>query len=232
MAFAALNSDSQLKIMHSRRNFDPSFLRLILVLFTGSVALLCSLAIAEPDKAAAGPGTAKPNSDAAAPIPPPGFRIGPGDVLQISVLKEPDASVPAVVVRSDGIISLPLLKEVPVVGLSPRELEQLLTRKFSEVIRDPDVTVLIKEIHSEKVYVIGAVRKEGPILLQTPLTVLQAVAEAGGLTDYAKRNRIYILRLDNSRQVRIPFDYQSVIKGERTDQNIALRPGDTVVVPQ
>lgn len=162
---------------------------------------------------------------------PVGYRIGPGDTLQIDVWKEPEASTP-VTVRSDGVITLPMVKEISVRGMTPRELEAVLTEKLARFFHEPDVTVMVKEIHSEKVYLVGAVRKEGPIPLQAPLTVLQAVAEAGGLTDYAKRGKIYILRQENSKQVRIPFDYQAVIKGQHMESNISLRPGDTVVVPQ
>ncbi len=160
------------------------------------------------------------------------YRIGPGDVLQVNVLKEPDASVAAAVVRSDGIISIPMLKDVSVAGLTPKELEKLLTEKLGRFIREPDVTVVVKEIHSELIYLIGAVRKEGAIPLRGPLTVLQAVAEAGGLTDYARRSKIYILRVENAKQIRIPFDYSAVVKGGQMHENILLRPGDTIVVPQ
>lgn len=162
---------------------------------------------------------------------PEGYRIGAGDVLQIVVWKEPDASVPEVVVRADGKISVPLIKEVEVVGLTPRELENVLTERLGKLINGPDVTVVAREIHSLKVYLSGAVRREGPIPLLTPMTVLQAINEAGGLTDYAKRRKIYILRQENGRQVKLPFDYQAVIKGEQPSQNIFVRPNDIVVVP-
>ena len=162
----------------------------------------------------------------------PPYLIGPGDVLQISVWKEPEASIPSVVVRSDGKISIPLLKEVTAAGLTPAELQQNLTERISKLIHGADVTVLVREIHSEKVYLIGAIRREGPITLHSSLTVLQAIAQAGGLTDYAKRGKIYVLRRQDDKQVRLPFDYSAVIKGERIEQNITLFPGDTVVVPQ
>lgn len=160
-----------------------------------------------------------------------GYRIGAGDVLQIVVWKEPDASVPQVVVRADGKISVPLIKEVDVVGLTPAQLEKLLAEKLSKMINGPDVTVVPKEIHSLKVYLSGAVKKEGPVPLLTPMTVLQAINEAGGLTDYAKRKKIYILRQENGKQMRLPFDYTAVIKGEQPAQNLMLLPNDMIVVP-
>jgi polysaccharide biosynthesis/export protein len=162
----------------------------------------------------------------------PRYVIGPGDVLAINVWKEPEASLPSVVVRPDGFISVPMVKEVEAAGLTPVELEKELSTKFAHFFREADISVIVKEVHSEKVYLIGAVKKEGPITVKAPLTVLQAVAEAGGLTDYAKRGKIYILRRENGKEVRLPFDYSAVIQGKRSEQNIVLLPGDTVVVPQ
>jgi polysaccharide export outer membrane protein len=162
---------------------------------------------------------------------PEGYRIGAGDVLQIAVWKEADASVPEVVVRADGKISVPLVKEVDVLGLTPKDLEKLLTEKLSRLINDPDVTVVAKQINSLKVYLAGAVRKEGPVPLLGPKTVLQAINEAGGLTEYAKKKKIYVLRPEGGKQVRLPFNYEDVIKGERPEQNILLKPNDMIVVP-
>jgi polysaccharide export outer membrane protein len=164
---------------------------------------------------------------------PARYVVGPGDVLQITVYKEPDLSVPAVTVRSDGRISVPLLKEVEAGGLTPSELADQLTQKLSKLVRDADVTVVVKEIHSEQVYVIGAVKKEGPVALNNRLTVLQAISAAGGFTDYAKRRKVYVLRsAGGNRQTRIGFDYDAVLKGTRIEQNVVLQPGDTVVIPQ
>lgn len=164
-------------------------------------------------------------------VEPSGYRIGTGDVLQILVWKEPDASVPNVVVRTDGKITVPLVKEIEVAGLTPQELEKILIEKLSKFIRGVDVTVVPKEIVSQKVFILGAVRKEGPVPIQSAMTVLQALNAAGGLTDYAKKKKIYILRTENGKQQRLPFDYQAVIRGERPEQNILVRPEDTIVVP-
>jgi polysaccharide export outer membrane protein len=162
---------------------------------------------------------------------PEGYRIGAGDVIGIGVWKEPDASVAEAVVRADGKITMPLIKEVEVVGLTPTELEKKLTEKLSELINGADVTVVVRQITSRKAYLIGAVKKEGPILLHGPLTVMQAISEAGGLTDYAKPSKIYVLRTQNGKQVRLPFDYKAAIRGERPEQNIQILPGDSIVVP-
>ena len=162
---------------------------------------------------------------------PEGYRIGAGDILAVVVWKEPDVSVPETVVRADGKITLPLVKELDVVGYTPMELEKSITDKLSHFINGADVSVVVKEITSRKVYIIGAVKKEGPLPLLAPMTVLQAITEAGGLTDYAKRKKIYVLRSENGKQVRLPFDYNAVIKGEHQEQNVAVLPGDSIVIP-
>ena len=118
-----------------------------------------------------------------------------------------------------------------VAGLTPSELEELIAKRLAKFLRDPDVTVIPREIVSRKVYLFGAVRREGPIPLISSMTVLQALNSGGGLTEYAKKKKIYVLRNENGKQVRLPFDYTSVIRGQRTEQNIELRADDTIVVP-
>jgi len=164
--------------------------------------------------------------------PAEGYRIGAGDVLQIMVWKDPDTSVPTAVVRPDGKIAMPLLKEVPVAGLTPKEAERVITERLGQFIRGADVTVVVTQINSTKAYVVGAVKKEGPISLLYRMSILQALSEAGGLTDYAKRKKIYLLRTENGKEFRFPFNYDSVIKGQQMEQNIPVIPGDTIVVPQ
>jgi polysaccharide biosynthesis/export protein len=163
---------------------------------------------------------------------PEGYQIGAGDVLQISVWKEPDVSVPSVVVRPDGKIAMPLIKEVDVVGMTPTEVEKVVTERLDKFITGVDVTVIVTKIESKKIYLSGAVKKEGPIPYTYRMSVMQALNEAGGLSDYAKRKKIYILRNEGGKEYRLPFDYQEVIKGEKLEQNIELLPGDVVVVPQ
>ena len=163
---------------------------------------------------------------------PRDYRIGPGDVLQISVWREPEVSVSGVAVRSDGKISLPLVKEISVANLRPAELEQLLSQRFSQFINNPVVTVITSEIHSQKVFLIGGVDRPGSLELRIPMTVLQVLAEAGGLTEYAKRRKIYVLRKQDGLQTRVPFDYDTVIKGHQPELNFIVQPGDTIVVPE
>jgi polysaccharide export outer membrane protein len=200
-----------------------------------------SLAPASP---AAVPGD-RPASAAASPSPsvsdtppsqktrgvPDDYQIGAGDTLQISVWKEPEASVQNTVVRPDGKIGMPLLKEVEVVGLTPTEAEKLIASGLSKYIPGADVTVVVSGIHSKKIYIVGAVKKEGPISYTYRMTVMQALSEAGGLNDYAKRKKIYVLRTENGKEYKLPFDYDAVLKGERMELNIPLLPNDTLVVP-
>jgi polysaccharide biosynthesis/export protein len=160
------------------------------------------------------------------------YVIGSGDTLQITVWKEPELSVPTVVVRPDGKITVPLIKEVKVAGLTPRQAEALIVAGIEKFYTDPNVTVVVALPTSKKIYLIGAVQKQGILPYTYGMTVLQALSEAGGLTDYAKKTKIYVLRTENGREYRLDFNYKEAIRGERADQNYVLLPGDTVVVPQ
>ncbi|MBZ5621855.1 MAG: polysaccharide export protein [Acidobacteriia bacterium] len=159
------------------------------------------------------------------------YLIGSGDTLQIAVWKELELSVPSAVVRPDGRITVPLIKEVEVAGLTPRQAETVITEGLGKFITDPNVTVVVAAITSKKIYVIGAVRKEGTLPYTYGMTVMQALSEAGGLTDYAKRKKIYILRTESGQEYRLDFNYDEVVKGERMEQNILLLPSDTLVIP-
>ena len=158
------------------------------------------------------------------------YQIGAGDQLRIEVWKEPDASS-SVVVRPDGKISMPLLKEVQVVGLTPTQAEKVITQGLSKTITDPDVTVIVSGLNSKKIYAIGGVKKEGPIPYTYRMSIMQAISEAGGLTDYAKRKKIYVLRTENGVETKLQFNYDAALKGEHMEQNVAMLPGDTLVVP-
>jgi polysaccharide biosynthesis/export protein len=162
---------------------------------------------------------------------PDDYVIGSADTLQITVWNHPDVSVPIAVVRPDGKITVPLVKDLEVSGLTPIQAEQRITEGLTKFYEDPNVTVVVATINSKKIYINGAVKKEGPIPYMAGLTVLQALSEAGGLTDYAKRKKIYILRPDNGQTYRLEFNYDNVVKGENMEQNIMLLPGDTLVIP-
>jgi polysaccharide export outer membrane protein len=159
------------------------------------------------------------------------FVIGADDVLAISVWKEPDVSR-VVPVRSDGKISLPLAGEVQAGGTTPRQLEKAIAAKLQSYISDPEVTVIVQQINSQKFNILGVVARPGAYPLTNGATVLDAIALAGGFRDFAKQKSIYILRQGpDGTQTRIPFNYKDVIKGKNVEQNIRLQPRDTVVVP-
>jgi polysaccharide biosynthesis/export protein len=160
---------------------------------------------------------------------PAPYTVGVGDVLNIFVWNEKDLS-PVVVVRPDGIISVPLIGEVNVLGKTPIEIQLALQKRFQALVVDPRVTVTVAEIHSRVVYIIGEVVHPGAYPLNSSLDVLQLIAQAGGLTPFASRKHIRIVAANGSAQP-VPFDYKKVLRGEPQNQKISLTPGDTVVVP-
>jgi polysaccharide export outer membrane protein len=159
------------------------------------------------------------------------YLIGNGDLLAVNVWKEPDVSR-SVPVRPDGRISLPLVGEIQASGRTPLQLEHEIAGRLKTYITDADVTVIVEQINSEKVNVLGRVQKPGSYPISGSMTVLDALAEVGGFVEFAKQKDIYILRLTpNGQQTRIPFNYKDVIKGKHPEQNIRLQSHDTVVVP-
>jgi len=158
------------------------------------------------------------------------YRIGEQDLLTITVWREPELSG-TVMVRPDGKITLPLLNDVHASGLTPDELKVSLTEKLGPFVNAPQVTVAVREINSRKVFIIGQVGHEGSYRINSTTTVLQIIAEAGGLRDFANRKGIYVLRSQNGAQQRLSFNYDNVIRGKDSRANILLRPGDTIVVP-
>ena len=158
------------------------------------------------------------------------YRVGEGDAIQVSVWKEPDLSKTATV-RPDGMVSLPLIGEVKVIALTSSEIKDLVTSKLAAFVVSPIVTVEITEIRSRRIFITGEIVRPGTYPLAGPTTVLQLIAQAGGLTPFAKRKSIVILRQENGRPVKYPFNYSEVVHGRTPEQNIALVPGDTVVVP-
>ena len=168
---------------------------------------------------------------AAKTAPDDEYFIGAGDVVQVSVWGEQSASVPSAVVRPDGKISMPLLKEVAISGLTPTQAGKTIAEQLDQYIKGANVTVVVSQINSKKIYLLGAVKKEGTISYTYRMTVMQALSEAGGLTDYAKRKKIYVIRIGGKKGERVPFDYDAVVKAGRSETNITLEPGDTIVVP-
>jgi polysaccharide biosynthesis/export protein len=159
------------------------------------------------------------------------FVIGANDVLAINVWKEPDVSR-SVPVRSDGKISLPLAGEVQAAGLTPLKLEQDIAGKLQNFISEPEVTVIVQQINSQKFNILGMVSKPGSYSLSNSSTVLDAIAVAGGFRDFAKQKAIYVLRQNsNGSESRLPFNYKEVVKGKNSGQNVKLQPNDTIVVP-
>jgi polysaccharide export outer membrane protein len=159
------------------------------------------------------------------------FVIGANDVLAINVWKEPDVSR-SVPVRSDGKISLPLAGEIQASGLTPLKLEQDIASKLQNYISEPEVTVIVQQINSQKFNILGMVSKPGSYSLTNSSTVLDAIAAAGGFRDFAKQKSIYVLRRNpNGTESRLPFNYKDVVKGKNPDQNVKLQPSDTIVVP-
>ena len=165
-------------------------------------------------------------------IAPDDYLIGAGDTLSVSVWQDAELSVPTQVVRPDGKITMPLIKEIGVAGLTERQAETAIGNALGKYKTDAIVTVVVTLPTSKKVYMVGAVRKEGTIPYTYGMTVMQAIAEAGGVNDYAKKTKIYVLRTENGREYRLEFNYKEALKGERFEQNVVLQPGDTVVVPQ
>ena len=159
------------------------------------------------------------------------YVIGVDDVLAINVWKEPDVSK-TVPVRSDGKISLPLAGEVQASGMTPRQLELDLSRRLASYISQPEVTVIVEEIKSQKFNILGQVAKPGAYPIANNPTVLDAIALAGGFRDFAKQKSIYVLRRNpDGTETRLSFNYKEMIKGKNADQNVKLQPNDTIVVP-
>lgn len=197
-----------------------------------TVAMLATLAWGQENAKANEP--AKPNTPDKAPNQPvsvagPDYVIGADDMLQISVWKEPDLTE-SLPVRPDGKISMPLLNDVTAAGLTPTQLADSISTKLKKYIADPRVTVVVTAMNSQRIYVMGEVSHTGTMVLQPNMTVLQALASAG-FTQFANTKGIYVLRMENGKQQKIPVPYRALIKGEAINQNIVLKPVDTIVVP-
>ena len=159
------------------------------------------------------------------------YVIGVADDLDVSVWKDPELSAKGVPVRPDGKIALPLLGDVAAQGLTPSQLAANITDRLRKYMSDPRVNVNVSAVNSRRYYILGEVNHTGVFPLLNDMSVLQALSTAGGLTPYAKTKKIYVLRNTNGKQETYPFNYNDVVKGRRMEQNIALKPGDTIMVP-
>jgi len=198
--------------------------------------LMSSIALAQdaPAQPAASSASDKAASDQATNAVPDsqaglGYVIGPEDVLHIAVWREADltATLP---VRPDGKISLPLLNDVQASGLTPQQLAASVAEKLKKYIADPRVTVVVTQINSKRIYMVGEVFHPGAMPMLPNMTVLQALSSAG-LNRFANTKRIYVLRTENGKQQKLPVNYRKLVKGEQIEQNYLLQPGDEIVVP-
>jgi polysaccharide export outer membrane protein len=216
---------------------------LLAALIATSVVVFVQTAVAQSDASADGSAkkeekskSKSQGSDGAKPAAPEtgaavdsDYRIGLADQLMISVWKEPELSM-SVVVRPDGMITLPLVNDLHVAGLKPVELQQILVEKFKPFLSEPQVTVIVQGIRSRKVFLVGNVSKQGSYSLDGGETILQVLAASGGLATFAKADSVYVLRTVNNKQVRIPFQYKQALRG-KSKEDIVLQPGDVIVVP-
>lgn len=173
--------------------------------------------------------SARPADEPQASNVPPDYVIGADDTLHISVWKEPDLSE-TLPVRPDGKISMPLLNDITAAGLTPLQLRDEITEKLKKYVSDPRVTIVVTGMNSRRIFVTGEVSHTGPMTLLPHMTMLQALSQAG-FTQFANLKGIYLLRNQNGKQVKLPFNYKDVVKGNHPEQNIELKPGDTIVVP-
>lgn len=176
------------------------------------------------------PKTSAPTADAPAAVEPE-YVIGADDVLAVNVWREQEVSR-VLPVRPDGMISLPLAGDIQAAGKTAHQLEAEITKRLASYIDHPTVTVIVQEVRSQRVNVVGEVMKPGAYPLHNPTTVIDAIAMAGGFKDFAKQSKIYVLRASaGDAQQKIPVNYKDIIKGKKPEENIVLQPHDTIVVP-
>jgi polysaccharide export outer membrane protein len=161
---------------------------------------------------------------------PPGYVIGADDVLSILFWREKELSA-EVTVRPDGKVTLPLLNDIQAAGLTPEQLRDRVVEAARRYVEDPNPTVMVKTINSRKVFITGQVEKPGPYQLSGSMTILQLIAMAGGLREFVDGKNISVMRTEDGRQMVYRFNYRDVVSRRKLDQNIELKPGDTVVVP-
>jgi polysaccharide export outer membrane protein len=191
---------------------------------TVSLLLICCASLALARVAAAQAASAPSPSSSA------GYKLQPGDILEILVWKEEDLTK-EVLIRPDGGISFPLAGDLEAGGHTVQELRDQLRDRLGRFIPDLDVTVVLKEVKGNKIYVIGQVAKPGEFIVNPQVDVMQALTMAGGVTAFAKLGDIFVLRRSEGQQERIGFDFNAVANGRQLQQNIMLQSGDVIVVP-
>ncbi len=206
------------------KNFYPSLV-LLAIFWLGPIAA----GQAQSPSGIVAPANLTAQGDA--PLVGEEFVIGTGDVLAVNVWKETEVSR-VVPVRPDGRFSLPLIGEVQASGRTTKQLEAEITEKLKDYVSEPEVTVIVQEIHSQKFNVLGMVMRPGSYTLTKPMTVIDAIAMAGGFRDFAKQKDIYVLRRDaGGKQTRLPFNYKNAVKGQNHGQSLELESNDTVIIP-
>jgi polysaccharide export outer membrane protein len=195
-----------------------------------AIVLFAAVAHAQTPAPAAPEPKPAPVTSAVAGIDPLTYKVGPEDVLEVSVWKE-EGLKKELLVRPDGGASYPLIGEVQAAGKTVLEIREEIGKRLEKFIPDPVVSVAILKVGSHRVYVIGKVQKPGDFPVGRYIDVLQALSMAGGLTPFADANAIRVMRREGDKQVIIPFEYNRVVRGDKLDQNIQLRAGDVVVVP-
>jgi polysaccharide biosynthesis/export protein len=212
-------------------------MRHLLLISTGLLVL--PLAHAQSHTKQAPPAASEPKtktdsasrtSNPSVPVVPDDYKIGPQDVVRIDVWKEPEITR-TIPVRPDGKISLPLLNDVQAAGLTAMQLAGNIREALTKYIANPQVTVTVTEINSRRVFVTGEVGRSGALPLLPNMTVLQALSSAGGFSQFARPTKIYVLRVEDGKQVKHPFNYKKVVKGDYPEENILLQNGDVIVVP-
>ena len=216
MKTGPLSLRTSAKFMH-RGNFQLFILFVVSIsIYTGCAATPASDITRDPEREAI------PVDDE--------YIIGPADVLDIQVWREPNLSR-IIPVRPDGKITLPLLNDVQAAGLTPLELKTEIEKGLAKFVESPTASVAVQEINSKGIFILGQVNAPGQYPLQRGLTVLQALSLAGGLAEWADSGNIVILRSEGEKQTRIEFNYKRVSKGKDLEENIVLRPGDTIIIP-
>jgi len=210
----------------------PLVLSIILAFSVVSPISIGSGAVASPSaqtKPQPPPGGAAPSKPATPPEVPKDYVIGVEDVLSVVFWNAKELSA-EVTVRPDGKISLPLINDLSAAGMTPEQLADVIAKGAAKYVRDPGATVIVKEIHSRKVYVVGNVAKSGSFTLGSEMTVLQAIGEAGGFIEGAKKSDVTIVRQENGKEHRYKFNYNDFVHGKNIDRNIRLLPGDIILV--